>query len=110
MNLKIMATQVVTNGYFTFDGYIGYNPRYIVYNTAYIRTIVAPFFTDIDISGGVGNIEYEIHTNTTSETILSQVNEFINNCSGKNFSGEWLLVASWEAVPLFYSNPTNVSL
>ena len=86
MNLKIMATQVVTNGYFTFDGYVGYRARRIMYKTAYIRTIVAPFFTDIDIRGGVGNIEYEVHTNTTSETILYQVNEFINNCSGKNFS------------------------
>ena len=75
----------------------------------YIRTIVAPFFTDIDIRGGVGNIEYEVHTNTTSETILSQVNELINNCSGKNFSGEWLLVTSWEDIPLFSKNPNNVS-
>lgn len=101
-----MATQVVTNGYFTFDGYTGYTP-YVLYNTGFTRTVVAPLFTYIDVRDGVGNIHYEVHTNATSEAILSQMNELINNCSEKNFTGEWLLVTSWEEV--FTGNPNDVS-
>ena len=101
-----MATQVVTNGYFTFDGYYGHYPH-ALYNTGFTRTVVAPLFTYINERAGVGKIHYEVHTNATSEVILSQVNELINNCSENNFTGEWLLVTSWEEV--IVGNPNDVS-
>ena len=88
-------TQIGTNGYFTFDGFNGYTP--FSFDTRN-QTIVAPFFTDLIISYGVGKIEYEIHTHATSNAILSDVNELINNCTEKNFTGDWMLVATWEDV------------
>ena len=94
-----------TNGYFTFDGYDGFFPFPFDKRN---KSLVAPFFTDIDISVGVGQIRYEVHRDNTSEVILSQVNQLINNCSEKEFTGNWLLVATWENVS-WYSQPTTVS-
>lgn len=70
---------------------------------------MAPFFTDIDISSGVGQVGYEIHTGATSAGVLSQVNELINNCTKKAFNGNWLLVASWEDVPRYGGSINMVS-
>lgn len=69
---------------------------------------MAPFFTDIDISNGVGEIDYEIHTAATSQSILSQVNSLINEQAETNFNGEWLLVATWDQAPRFGAGTSNV--
>ena len=74
-----------------------------------LHSIVAPFFTDTDISGGVGRIRYEIHTNATSQHLLSNVNNLINEHMGTEFSGEWLLIAEWNDVPAFAQPLDNVS-
>ena len=100
----IICLQVGTNGYFTFDGFTGY--RAFLFNERN-QSLVAPYFTDIDISVGVGQIQYEVHTGATSEEVLSQVNELINQCSEKEFKGNWLLVATWENVP-WYGGSTSV--
>ena len=63
----------------------------------------------MDIYYGFGQIEYEIHTEAISGTILSDVNKLINNCTGKQFTGTWLLVATWKDVPAFYQDPNIVS-
>ena len=68
---------------------------------------MAPFFTDIDISEGVGQIDYEIHTVTTSQSILSEVNSLINEHTQTEFNGEWLLVATWDNVPHISNNSVN---
>ena len=68
---------------------------------------MAPFFTDIYISGGVGQINHEIHTVTTSQSILSEVNSLINEHTQTEFSGEWLLVATWDNVPHISNNSVN---
>ena len=88
-----------TNGYFTFTGYSGFSP--FLFNENTNLPLVAPFFTDIDISNGVGQIDYEIHTSDTSGSILSQVDSVINEHTGTSFNGEWMLVATWEQVPAF---------
>ena len=62
---------------------------------------MAPFFTDIDISNGVGTIYYETHTRATSEYILDGVNSVINEQAETDFYGEWMLVATWSGVPPF---------
>ena len=61
--------------------------------------MVAPFFTDIDITSGVGQINYEVHTEATSLSILSRVNSLINHHAQTEFNGVWLLVATWDGVP-----------
>jgi hypothetical protein len=90
--------QVHTNGYFTFDGYDDYSPYDFGTEN---RSLVAQFFSDIDISNGRGQIRYEIHTEATSMEILSKVNQLIQNCTGKHFRGNWLLVATWEDTPWY---------
>ena len=97
--------QVGTNGYFTFEGFLGYQPFLFDENT--ILSLVAPFFTDIDISRGIGQINYEIHTRSSSESILSLVNSIINKQTETEFNGNWLLVATWDNVPQF-GGPYNI--
>ena len=72
-------------------------------------SLVAPFFTDIDISGGVGQIRYEVHTTATSEDLLSNVSMLINEYMGTEFSGEWLLIAEWRDVPAYGQSLNIVS-
>ena len=91
--------QVGTNGYFTFDEFNGYSP--FLFNKDGVHSLVAPFFTDTDISQGIGQIDYEIHTNSTSESILSSVDELINFHLNANFSGKWMVVATWDRVQPF---------
>ena len=91
--------QVGTNGYFTFKEFTNFSP--FTFNGNRNLSLVAPFFTDIDISSGYGQINYEIHTKITSQFILSQVNSVINDHAQTEFSGDWLLVAMWDEVPRF---------
>ena len=91
--------QVGTNGYFSFTGFSGFGS--FLFNENTTLPLVAPFFTDIDISGGIGGIDYELHTEDTSQSILSQVDSVINDHAGTNFNGRWMLVATWDNVPPF---------
>ena len=87
-------------GYFVLDHVlISYIPRLFPGYGRY--SLVAPFFTDIHIRSGVGQVRYEIHTTTTSECLLSNVNKLINEHTGMGFSGEWLLIAEWRDAPAF---------
>ena len=70
---------------------------------------MAPFFTDIYISSGVGQINYEVHTENTSQSLLSRVNSLINHHAQTEFNGEWMLVATWDGVP-HITNTSIVSL
>ena len=96
--------QVGTNGYFTFQYFTSFAP--FIFNENTTQSLVAPFFTDIDIGQG-GQIDYEIHTVTTSQSILSEVNSLINEHTQTEFSGEWLLVATWDNVAPFGSSFDN---
>ena len=69
---------------------------------------MAPFFTDIDISFGIGQIIYAVYNDTIPEGILSSVNSVINEHMLTDFKAEWLLVATWENVPEFGSGSSNV--
>ena len=94
-----------TNGYFTFDGFTGYSP--FTFNESTTQSLVAPFFTDIDIRK-VGQINYEVHNETTSQSLLSRVNSLINHHAQTVFNGEWMLVATWDGVKHY--GISNVSL
>ena len=100
--------QVGTNGYFTFEMYTGYIP--FLFNENSSISLVAPFFTDIDIEYNMdGQINYEIHTIDTSESIISQINSIVNTYANTEFYGEWLLVATWEDVPPYFGVSNEVS-
>ena len=94
-------SQVGTNGYFTFDGFTSWIP--FTFNQYTTWSLVAPFFTDIDIRG-VGQINYEVHNETTSQSLLSRVNSLINHHAQTEFNGEWMLVATWDGVPHTYTS------
>ena len=105
--MSLYSMQVGTNGYFTFDVFAGFVP--FTFNENVSLSLVAPFFTDIDISTGVGQIIYEIHTLPTSRRIISKVNSIIKKQTKENFRGEWMLVATWEDVPQYGTNRNIVS-
>ena len=92
-----------TYGYFVLDNvhllypFLFHDPYYSV-----TYSLVAPFFAAMDISRGVGRIKYEIHTTGTSEYLLSNVSKLINEHTGMEFSGEWLLIAEWRDAPAHY--------
>ena len=94
----IIHSQVGTNGYFTFDGFTGFFP--FLFNENVRLSLVAPFFADIDIRRG-GQIIYEVHTQSTSSALFSEINLIIEQNLQTEFSGQWLLVATWDDVPPF---------
>ena len=57
--------------------------------------LVAPFWGDVDIRGGNGEVSYEIHN---SGYYLDHVSGFIRAIAPSNFEGTWMLVAFWDAV------------
>ena len=62
---------------------------------------MAPFFTDIDISKGNGNIVYQVHNDLSSgvsQIIAETVNTEINKQTSTNFSAQWILIATWSDV------------
>ena len=95
-----------TNGYFTFQRYTGAVP--FPFDSTTNELLVAPFFVDIDIRQ-VGQISYEVHNSTISETILSRVDLLINRSMSTEFHGQWLLVAKWDDVPEYGGNSSIVS-
>ena len=92
-----------TNGYFVIDNPQSLYPFLYDWPYSFVNhSLVAPFFTAMDISRGVGRIRYEIHTIASSEYLLSNVSKLINEHMGMEFSGEWLLIAEWRDAPAQY--------
>ena len=91
--------QVATDGYFSLDG--SHDLPFIpTHNDTFIDSpLVAPYWTDSDVTVGVGSIDYEIHTSETSQLILSSVDSIINKHMQTEFHGEWILLAEWDNVP-----------
>ena len=69
--------------------------------------LVAPFWEDVDTSGGVGNISYQVYS--TGSPLLDTVNTIISDEENINFIGHWMLVAEWDGVPEFLASPNLVS-
>ena len=61
--------------------------------------LLAPFWSDVDIRQH-GSVKYEIHSGS-SNSLLSQVNNFISNYTETEFCGTWMLVAEWNQVPQY---------
>ena len=103
-----MFFQVGTNGYFSFDKVF---TDYATFEFPGIGdvTLVAPFFSDIDISDGIGSISYEVHTRRTSQSLISKIDTIINDQMSTQFSGSWLIIAEWKNVPQFGRSHVFVS-
>ena len=92
--------QVGTNGYFSFDeAFTDYSS--FEFPGVGLNTLVAPMFCDIDISNERGRIRYEVHTQRSSPSLISQVNLLINDYMNTEFPGTWMLIAEWKDAPQF---------
>ena len=68
---------------------------------------MAPFWDDVDLSGGDGRISYEIHE---SGYFLEQVNIYLQKKRPSDFLGTWMAVVFYDAVhPFPGTTSTEVS-
>ena len=89
--------QVGTNGILSFD--VAYNSwSNVPFSENFPEYVVAPFWDDVNIVGGNGQITYEIHEDGY---FLDQVNSFLQKRRPSSFVGTWMLVAYWDAVAPF---------
>ena len=96
---------MITNGYLSFGrSYVDYTPERFPIGEQFL---VAPFWADIDVSNGVGDIRYEVHTTSSASSFLTDVSDFISNETRSQFTGHWMLLAEWRDVPQ-YRAPLNL--
>ena len=70
--------------------------------------LVAPFWDDVDISEGVGNISYQVYS--IGSPPLDTVNTIISDEENINFTGHWMIVAEWDEVPAYQGSPSATLL
>ena len=87
-------SQIVKSGFFAFISDFDDHIR-----------LITPFFSRSVPESGL--VQFEIHYGNDSQEIFNSVDSIINSYQHKNFSGEWLVVASWENLQSPTSN--NVS-
>lgn len=100
----LFLLQVSTNGLFSFSRPFTFHDAHLFPDSRF-NFIVAPFWSDIDISTGVGNVSYEVHT---SSDVLNWVSTFVSQHQQTNFTGEWMIVAEWRDVPQHAGSIQNV--
>ena len=68
--------------------------------------LIAPYWTDIDLSGGNGLVRYAAYTTEDGVSYIDQVNEFLGNTStgSGTFTATMILVAQWLDVCPFGDN------
>ena len=80
------------NGIISFGaGYTSNNPQLFPTNNAVTRNayVVAPFWSDNDLRLA-GSVTYQVFTSQ-----FANVNAFISDTTGTNFTATWMLVAQW---------------
>ena len=105
------SLQVGTNGYFSFGTRRTVHDPFLFSFTTPYNYLVAPFWADIDISIH-GSISYEVHSTSagsSSIALLNRVSTFISNQQNTQFSGNWMLVASWSQVSAYRGSSSIVS-
>ena len=109
--LFLNPLQVGTNGYFSFGTrQTVYTPS-LFSSTSTPNYLVAPFWADIN-TNTYGSISYEVHNTSagsSSLALLNRVSTFISNQQSTQFSGNWMLVASWNQVSAYSGSSSVVS-
>ena len=82
-----------TNGLLSFGD--AYNTWFNQQFPLTSRYLVAPFWDDVDIRGGNGQISYEVYN---SGYFLDHISAFIRQQRPSMFQGTWMVVAYWDAV------------
>ena len=96
--MSVLFTQVGTNGLISFGRFYNSYSNSLFPGSVSDRYLVAPFWDDVDITGGNGEISYEIHD---SGYYLDHVSGFIRAIRPSEFQGTWMLVVYWDAVHHF---------
>ena len=102
--------QVSTEGYFSFGDTTVYSVPQHFSPSSPFTYIVAPFWSNSDVSNRVGNISYEVHTRYHPPDLINLVSSFITQQQQVQFNGTWMLVARWNDVPQFGGSLTDVSM
>ena len=98
--------QVSSNGLISFGNpFTSFNPQHFPIGINF--AVVAPFWSDVDISNGVGNIYYHLYRDAQSPLVL-HASEELTSFTG-NFNSTWLMVVTWDGVPQFAGSLTEVS-
>ena len=95
-----------TNGIISFSRPFPYHSPHLFPGSSFYSFLVAPFWTDNDISNGVGLVSYQVHDGTTES--LNWVSSFISQRQQIRFNGNWMLVAEWRNVPKYLGDASIV--
>ena len=77
----------------SFGGsFSNYSPQRFPYG---YYPLIAPYWTDIDLSSGFGNVMYTVYTNESRSDYIELVNEFLANTETDDFTATSMLVAQW---------------
>lgn len=87
-----------TNGIVSF-GKPFYAWRSELFPGTHHTTLVAPFWSDIDIRGPDGNVYYHVYDDPHSPLVVRASREV--NESVAAFDAHWVLVVTWDNVPAF---------
>ena len=98
--------QVATNGLLSFSEAFSHwapEPFPGVFTIVQNSLLIAPFWDDVDISGGGGSVSYQIFSSEDNDSLantnLNAVNTYVNSVHGDgSFMGIWMLVAYWNQV------------
>ena len=93
------------------NGHVSFRIPYTNFNAELFPTtdpniywdfVSAPFWSDVDLRLE-GSAYWEIHTTVQSQDLINNVSTFIqvNYDGAGDFTGEWMLIASWEDVHPF---------
>ena len=104
----LYVIQVATSGYLSFGRRVASCCINTFENASSYDYTVAPFLSNINASTD-GDISYEVHTSTSSPSILSWYSSFIRSREGTTFSGTWIIIAEWKKVPLSWQLSNMVS-
>ncbi len=81
---------------------------YIFPGSRFQNYLVAPFWSDNDITRGVSEVSYQVYNNSQSESLF-WVSTYISQQEHINFSGTWMLIAEWKNVPEYRREIKTVS-
>ena len=83
-----------SNGVLSFgNALLNFYPEKFPLRTS--RTLIAPYWTDIDLSGNVGTVNYAVYTTDNGSSTIDQVNKFLANTESGMFEATTILVAQW---------------
>ena len=89
--------QVTSNGIFSFGREAHLHNPVLFPESVFYNNLVAPYWVNSDIQQS-GRISYEVHSTTAS--LISIVNNFIQQQDDEDFVGTWMMVATFSEISL----------